>query len=1014
MKKYSDTVSNKYFNAPNKSDVIQKRMNNAKSENKYYGDTIQKSSFGRLSTTAGKVISDIMGGGKAVPAATTAASAAARSVDELNKLAQSLSSTIKSRSNTTPVTDLLNQAIKEHSLAPDEASHIILGLKGITTTQRTAYLNDVARMAAGTTPSPTSAASVASTPSTPGAPRRTTTPTPELSEAEKAEKKRRQNQYIWEHIIDRMANNRVNVSDLAPDEIALITEIAPKFNSSVLNQRQIDSIARAGGLITRTSLVAPNPKNVTERVNSTSPMAANSNVPYGAQPTTFRHEIVISQSPFTNPEPVRVPESARTPDAPPNPFPNSPYSPEQISRYSSSFVAPQQSRKRNFWDRNSALWNAPHEYQQKVNFHTNQYEDLLRGKITDPRQRHEAATDLVTRGFIPRDAANKILSDFGDEKRVPPKLNRVSSKIKSVYQNNFSTNVPLSPERIARNERNKKLAVRAATAYGIGHYALPFAGAVVANELSKPQYTGDVNDPNFDFNEYKKTRWVRNIRDLAPDLFTAKKDVQKSVSKTKKINKISAGGIPGGGSDVDDIAEAAAADAVIQRMLPRTENVGRLFQPQEYSNQYFTNMRTGYGAFENAGNKSYERIIDEKGNTNWGRNITDMQTKSIMNSIKTAVKSSLNSPAIKDWAKAYVKETAKKNTGLTELTPEQELRRKVIRSTINALKPVANSPIATAITDKLKRDFNISNPQQLINAGERVAENSIKGGVGAMHGILNFNPLRDVAAEYARRGEKIPPINFKQIHQQEQGSRTKSRRDLAAREMLAPFIAPTGVPEYVWSTTKKPMTAEERKQHDANVATYHNINRQRFEDVKTGQDLSNLNSNNFDTGASRNVGMPSMGLNNRTNENIATNEQTNKRRDQDVWKSIAWSQGKYKPESKLEEIRLIATLDSLPQTIQAQLKPREKNNIDRLLEFFNPPAKEKKVYTALTPSALVGTSQPVVQTSTPTPTVQQQIKATPTVQRRIATSYANPEQIKAEAERAAKAKIQELIRQRGY
>jgi len=1099
MKKYNDTVSNKYFNAPNKPDVIQKRMNNVKSENKYYGNTIQKANLGNTASNIGRIVGNLFGGGEA--------RAAARTADELNGFARTIDAAKKAAKDagngaSVNVGKLLQQIIKEHSLEPHETAHIIQSLEEIGTKTKSSYLSEYAPSASAftTTPAPASVASTTSTPSTtttqpinaasfsrsptnnktiasqvradiassresahkimddtirrhnltyqdlqeviddipeeyvsstlksnllnsytslPGAPRRKATSEPKISVAEEENKRKIKNQRLWDHITSKFENNRVDFSHLEPDEIALIRQTLPEADfdaqGGVISKDQLKIMARLEGFNFEPRIFAPNPTNITRPTTSTS-RSANSNVPFGAQPTTVRHEIVVSQAP--TPAPVRTSEPARAPEPAPNPFPNSPYSPEQISRYSSSFVAPQQSRKRNFWDRNSALWNAPHKYQQKVNFHTNQYEDLLRGKITDPRQRHQTATDLVNRGFIPRDAANKILSDFGDEHRVAPKLSRVSSKVKSVYQNNFSTSIPLSPERIARNERNKKLAVRAATTYGIGHYALPFVGAVVANELSKPQYTGDVNDPDFDFNEYKKTRWVRNIRDLAPDFFTAKKDVQKSASKTKKLRK-GPNPVPGGSpSDVDDAAEAAAADAIVQRVLGRTEYTRNLMQPQEYSTQYLTNMRTGYGAFENPDGKTYERIIDDKGNTNWGRNITvDTKTKSIMDSIKTAVKSSLSSPAIKDWAKAYVAETAKKNTGLKDLSPEQDLRRKVIRSTVSALKPVMKSPFGTAITDKLKRDFNISNPQQLINAGERTAENSVKGVVGTVHNILSFNPMKLVADEFARRGEKMPPTNFKQIHQQEQGSRTRSRRNVATREMLEPFNRFKDTPQYVRATIEKPMTADERKQHNANVANYHALNRQRFEDVKTGQDLSDLNSNNFDTGASRNVGMPSMGLSNRTNEYIGTNKETNKRRDQDVWKSIAWSQGKYKPESKLEEIRLIATLDSLPQTIQAQLKPREKNNIDRLLEFFNPPAKEKKVYTALTPSALAGTSQPVTQTATPVKTVQEQIKATPTVintRRTNPTPYQNPEALKAKAEREIQAKIQELIRQRGY
>jgi hypothetical protein len=1068
MKKYNDTVSNKYFNSPSNSNTIQKRMNNVKSENKYYGNSIQKG-WGSVLENAGRAFRNVFGSGEARAITHTAVP---RTVEELNGFARIIDAAKKSAKDagngaSVNVGKLLQQIIKEHLLEPHETAHIIQSLGEISPKAKSSYLSEYAPSASvsTSTPVPISAPASASTarpipdfafprsstsnetiasqikaqisssnesarsivervvknnnlsyqdlkeilntvgdeyiPShtkiqlyddhqtLPGAPRPKKTPEPVISATEEAEKKKRQNQYLWEHIIDRVANNRVNISELAPDEIGLIKQIVPTFTGDVLSQRQIDRIAELGGLITRPSLVAPNPKNATERAKSTS-MAANSNVPYGAQPTTVRHEIVISQAPA--PASVHAPEPIRAPEPAPNPFPNSPYSPEQISRYSSSFVAPQQSQRRNFWDRNSALWNAPHEYQQKVNFHANQYEDLLRGNITEPIKRHEVATDLVNRGFIPRDAANKILSDFGDEKRVAPKLNRVSSGAKNIYQNNFSTSIPLSPEQIARNERNKKLVTRAATTYGIGHYALPIAGAFIANELSKPQYTGDVNDPNFDFNEYKKTKWVRNIRDLAPDLFTVKKDVQKSASKTKKLRK---GPLPapgGSASDVDDATEAAAAQAVIDRSMPRTETAGRLMQPQEYSAADLANRRTGYGAFGNEGNHSYERVIDEDGKTNW------KATQDNENNKKAKI--------ILNWMKETAKSTAKSKLGLVLPNDSDLARRKSFSTIKNVLKPIAEGPVGKMVAQKLKNDFNIKDVKGLSNASEGVLQRALASAVG----LTTYNPIKEVQDSLANKGEKLPPATFKQIADSVVDQNTQSRINVARKDMLAPF----NIPKYVSASTKsRPWTAKEEKNHAENSARYHDLTRQRFEDAKMGTDLSSLNSD-VSGGASRFSGMPSMGLSSRTsNDYLATNEQQNKIQQQNSWKALAWSQGKYKPTNQLEEQVLIGSLQALPQQYKEMLKPKEKNNVDRLLEFFNSSPKQQKSYLPLTPSALAGSSQPVTQTATPKKTVQQQVQATPTVQQRINTPYQNPEQLKAQTERAVKAKIQELIRQRG-
>jgi len=1050
MKKYNDAISNKYFNSSNKGDIIQKRMNN-KVNNKYYGDIIQKGTWNEAFKNINRFFS------------ARNASSVGRSVEELNGFARAIDAAKKAakdagNSASVNVGKLLEEIIKEHSLAPHETAHVIQSLEGIGSKAKSSYLNEYAAgtpmPASAPTPTPASASASAFSPpppiarplnekiasqikieisttnesvhniidrhikknnlsyqdlqsildnlneeyvplklknnllnsytSLPGAPRPKTSTTPVASvpsdEQIQARRKIKNNQLHFDNIMSRRGPyGGIAVSELTPDEIAFLKENLPgiEFNPhSTIGKTQLDRVQRLTGFEVKQPIVAPEPvKRPTE--------TANSNIPYGAH-QTVRHEIVVSHQPAAN--------IVHTPEPTPNPFPNSPYSPEQISRYSSTFVAPQQSRRRNFWDRNSALWSSPNQHQQNVNFHANQYEDLLRGNITNSNQRHEVATNLVNRGFIPRDAANKILSDFGDEKRVAPKLSRISSGAKNIYQNNFSTNIPLSPETIARNERNKKLVMRAATAYGVGHYALPIAGAFIAGELSKPKYTGDVNDPNFDFDEYKKTRWIRNIRDLAPSLFTTKKSMQKSASKTKKLRKGPPYG-PGNISDVDDAAEAAAAQEIVNNTLTRTENTGRLMQPQEYSATDLANRRTGYGAFDNEGNHSYERIIDEKGNTNWdAAKSNDAKAKMLINAIKTAAKN-----------------TAKSKLGLVLPTNSQITRSLAYRTTKNALQPIINGPVGKIVAQKLKNDFHINNGQDLSNASEGVLRNVLSGVIG----LASYNPVKEVQHALASEGKQLPPSTFKQIADSVVDQNTQSRINAARKDMLAPF----NVPKYVSASTKsRPWTAKEQKQHAEESARYHDLTRQRFEDAKNGTDLSSLNSNSSGMGASRFSGMPSIGLSSRTNENLATNEQNNKILNDHAWKALAWSQGKYKPKNQLEEHELIGALQALPQRYKDTLKRKEKNNLERFLELFNPAPQKQQSYLPLTPSALAlpNSPQQVTPTAAPQTTVQQQTKATPKFQQRTNTPYQNPEALKAQVEREIKTKIQQMIQQKRY
>jgi hypothetical protein len=202
--------------------------------------------------------------------------------------------------------------------------------------------------------------------------------------------------------------------------------------------------------------------------------------------------------------------------------------------------------------------------------------------------------------------------------------------------------------------------------------------------------------------------------------------VQKSASKTKKLRK---GPLPapGGVGDVDDAAEAAAAQAVIDRAMPRTETVGRLMQPQEYSAADLANRRTGYGAFENEGDHSYERVIDENGKTNWKAtqdNENNKKAKMILN-----------------WMKEAAKSSAKSKLGLV-LPSDSDLARNKSFSTIkNVLRPIAEGPVGKMVAQKLKNDFNIKDVKDLSNA----SEGAIQGAIASAVGLMTFNPVKENA-----------------------------------------------------------------------------------------------------------------------------------------------------------------------------------------------------------------------------------------------------------------------------
>jgi hypothetical protein len=155
MKKYNDTVSNKYFNSSSNSNTIQKRMNNVKSENKYYGNSIQKG-WGSVFENAGRAFKNIFGSGEA---RTITHTAVPRTVEELNGFARAIDAAKKAAKDagngaSVNVGELLQQIIKEHLLEPHETAHIIQSLGEIGSKTKSSYLSKYAAGASVPTPTP--------------------------------------------------------------------------------------------------------------------------------------------------------------------------------------------------------------------------------------------------------------------------------------------------------------------------------------------------------------------------------------------------------------------------------------------------------------------------------------------------------------------------------------------------------------------------------------------------------------------------------------------------------------------------------------------------------------------------------------------------------------------------------------------------------------------------------------------------------------------------------------------